>query len=475
MSSNLLDEPVTKKRKIEKNNTFKNDEIFLKKFFKDFYRMIIETKDFKYFEKISNEWIKFYLEINDNKNPKNILELMKNHKQSKFWFTSLIGFFYQHGMGCDLDKEKAVELYRLAINNEIEKNSLNENFFKQLHSNEKDRVTFDSLRNENIITGKCLLSLFYYKDIIIDIEGFKYNRNWNESSEQNELTKLVILAKNNDSESQYNLAICYQSGNGVEINYKKAFKWFLNSAKNENPNAQFSLAIFYMDGIGVQKDEEKAFEWFLKSDQNEHLVIQNKNERENFEMQLKLAITNNSIAQNYLGDYYQNGKEIGKNEKKAFEWYLKAAEGGDKMAQNSLGHCYQYGKGIDKDETKAFVWYLKSAVAGCAKGQCSLGDCYAKAIGTNKNNSKAYKWYLKSALAGYAQGQHNLGDCYQYGKGIKKDEKRAFKWYLISAYAGYALGQRNLGYCYAHAIGTIKNETKAFEWYLKAAQNKKES
>ncbi|RIA84020.1 hypothetical protein C1645_785083 [Glomus cerebriforme] len=45
---------------------------------------------------------------------------MKNHEQSKSWFTSLIGFFYQFGIGCNLDREKAKESYELAIKNEIE-------------------------------------------------------------------------------------------------------------------------------------------------------------------------------------------------------------------------------------------------------------------------------------------------------------------------------------------------------------------
>ncbi|RIA90346.1 hypothetical protein C1645_823479 [Glomus cerebriforme] len=141
-----------------------------------------------------------------------------------FGLQVLLDFFYQIGIGCDLDKEKMIELYFLAINNENEKDSLNENF--------KDKDTFYLLRNENIIIGKHLLSLFYYKDIIIDTEGFNYTQN-RKNNEENEFTK------------------------------------FLNSAEKENSNAQYNLAICYVDGMGIQNDEEKAFEWGLKSEQNE--------------------------------------------------------------------------------------------------------------------------------------------------------------------------------------------------------------
>ena len=44
---------------------------------------------------------------------------MKNHEQTKFWFSSIIGFFYQLGIDrCDVDKNKALELYLLAVDND---------------------------------------------------------------------------------------------------------------------------------------------------------------------------------------------------------------------------------------------------------------------------------------------------------------------------------------------------------------------
>jgi hypothetical protein len=31
-----------------------------------------------------------------------IFELLKDHEESKFWFNSLIGYFYQNGIGCKI-------------------------------------------------------------------------------------------------------------------------------------------------------------------------------------------------------------------------------------------------------------------------------------------------------------------------------------------------------------------------------------
>src|SRR5205814_850343 len=112
----------------EQNIQFTKDEIFLKHILKKFYYKIIETNDFNNFEKISSEWINYQLESND-RIPKRTLELMQKHKENKIWFSSLMGCFYQLGIGCGINMKKASEFYLLAINNEI-KESLDKDFNK---------------------------------------------------------------------------------------------------------------------------------------------------------------------------------------------------------------------------------------------------------------------------------------------------------------------------------------------------------
>src|ERR1043165_1980098 len=140
-----------------KGNISKSDEIFLKEFSINFYRKIIGINDFNTFENTLSEWIK-----NINKNTKEILELMQ---KNKFCFSSIIGFFYQYGISCDVDKNKSLKFYLLAVNNG---ETSNKNFknLHLLHLLEEDDE-FDIMQN-NIIVGKYLLSLFYYKDIILE-------------------------------------------------------------------------------------------------------------------------------------------------------------------------------------------------------------------------------------------------------------------------------------------------------------------
>src|ERR1051325_11494634 len=122
------------------SNFPERDENFLKEFSRDFYRKIIDTMDFDTIYTLS-EWIK---SIDDTKT---ILELMKNHKENEFWFSSIIGFFYQYGIGCDVDKNKALELYLLAVSNE---KSLIQKFANLNLLDEND----NKFENINIVNGK---------------------------------------------------------------------------------------------------------------------------------------------------------------------------------------------------------------------------------------------------------------------------------------------------------------------------------
>ncbi|CAB5294778.1 unnamed protein product [Rhizophagus irregularis] len=215
MSSNGINEQIT----IISNDD--NDENFLKKFSKDFYQEIIENINIKElnnkFQDDLIEWIN-----NLEKDNETILELMENHKNNEIWFSSIIGFFYQYGIGCNINKDKSFELYLLIIknnNNNDKKEFLNQTISKNLNLlEEKNIKDFDIFKYINNIIGKYLLSLFYYKDIIIDMINLKY------------MSDVVInylkSARKNDSIAQFNLGYCYGYGEGVPQDCEKAFEWY---------------------------------------------------------------------------------------------------------------------------------------------------------------------------------------------------------------------------------------------------------
>ncbi|PKC58799.1 HCP-like protein [Rhizophagus irregularis] len=437
-----------------------DDENYLKNLIIKFRNNIIKSYDFENFEKISTNWIKTSLESSD-KDPEIFLKIMENHKENKSWFTSLIGYFYQFGIGCNLNREKALDCYLIAINNNINYDTLDIINKNQLPMIVKNNGVFNLLRNSNTIIGKYLLSLFYYKDFINSILSVT-------DLEQNKLLFLLKLDGKSKLEVHFNLIICRKD---VNVDYKKVFELLLSLTEKKNLDAQYNLAICYMDGIGTQKDEKKAFDLFLESSIKPNISSAFKNRlRSKFEMDLESAISNDSIAQSKVGCHFQSGKVVKRNKIRSFKWYLKSAKNGYVKSQINVGSCYECGKGTDKNEIEAFKWYLKSAENGDVKSQSYIGYCYLKGYGIDKNESKAFKWYLKSAKNGNAMSQNNVGYCYDHGIGTDKDETKAFEWYTKSAIIGCNDGQYNLGYCYENGKGTDKNEIKAFEWYTKAAE-----
>src|SRR5436305_10870812 len=91
-------------------NLSKCDENFLKEFSRDFYQKFIDIKDLNVFECTLSKWIK-----DTNKDTTTILELMQ---KNELWFSSIIGFFYQYGIGCDINKNKSLKFYLLTLDNE---------------------------------------------------------------------------------------------------------------------------------------------------------------------------------------------------------------------------------------------------------------------------------------------------------------------------------------------------------------------
>src|ERR1043165_5662599 len=137
MSNSLYDKQIIHKQTGSNNSKGSNKIYFLKKILKTFHDKITSsTNDFSVLEKNLIEWIK--------KTNKNTLKLMQDHNESEFWFSSIIGFFYQYGIRCDVDKDKALKSYLLAVNNE---ESLNQNLEKDKNNDGKE---FETLQNINM-------------------------------------------------------------------------------------------------------------------------------------------------------------------------------------------------------------------------------------------------------------------------------------------------------------------------------------
>ncbi|GBC32762.2 hypothetical protein RIR_jg12158.t1 [Rhizophagus irregularis DAOM 181602=DAOM 197198] len=65
--------------------------------------------------------------------------------------------------------------------------------------------------------------------------------------------------------AQSNIGVMYESGNGVDQDYDKAFELYQQAANSGNYLAQYNLANMYKRGMGIEKDINQAIYWYEKS------------------------------------------------------------------------------------------------------------------------------------------------------------------------------------------------------------------
>lgn len=76
---------------------------------------------------------------------------------------------------------------------------------------------------------------------------------------------LEQAAKLDHPNAQYNLAVMYQKGDGVEKDMQKALFWYEKASDANLAIAQYNLGMIYFEGAVVPKDEAKAKELWQKA------------------------------------------------------------------------------------------------------------------------------------------------------------------------------------------------------------------
>jgi uncharacterized protein len=74
--------------------------------------------------------------------------------------------------------------------------------------------------------------------------------------------------------AQYNLAILYFTGRGVNQDYQQAFSWTSKAAEQGHIGAQFNLGVLYYAGDGTRRDRSLAFAWYERAARAGHAQAQ---------------------------------------------------------------------------------------------------------------------------------------------------------------------------------------------------------
>lgn len=222
------------------------------------------------------------------------------------------------------------------------------------------------------------------------------------------ITSLIQNAEAGDRESQFQLGLAYEAGDGVTADDKLATLWFKRAAQREHPEAlsRYGDALYY--GRGVQKDHAKAFTQYLRG-----------------------ANLGNLACQFAAGFAYMNGEGVEADETMAEVWYRRAADLGFPDAQVHLGYMYQNGTGgLTRDLEAAATWYRKAAAQGDGNAMKALGALYLLKgdVEYDHDPLEALYWFKKGADSGHAKCMVEYGKMLTWNDGIPVNYEEGIHW-----------------------------------------------
>jgi localization factor PodJL len=144
-----------------------------------------------------------------------------------------------------------------------------------------------------------------------------------------------------DTSAEFEVALRFAQGRGVQANQQQAVHWLELAAQQGLAPAQFRLGGFYEKGIGVKKDLAEARRLYLAA-----------------------ASKGNGKAMHNLAVLYAEGTNGPVDYRTAALWFHKAAERGITDSQYNLGVLYERGSGEPQNDAEAYMWFALAADQG---------------------------------------------------------------------------------------------------------------
>lgn len=277
------------------------------------------------------------------------------------------------------------------------------------------------------------------------------------------LNAIIKKADSGDADAQNTVGTWYYAGiNNCKMDYKTALQYWAKSAKQGNNLAVGNMAICYQTGHGIQKDSLMAVSLYDKSIQKGNTALFAELEKE--------SKKGNAFSSMYLAHCYEKAIGTKKDAKKAAAYHIAAAKQGSVEAMrlaglallngnnaeeaakwfesgaksNDISSTYWYGKlllegkGVKQDKQKAISMLTKAAGKNFPMALYQLGECYKNGTGVEKNVAKATEYYGKAAARDLDLGKWAYAMALKNGDGVEKDFESALYWFSRSIKVGYS-------------------------------------
>lgn len=192
-------------------------------------------------------------------------------------------------------------------------------------------------------------------------------------------------ASEGDIYGMYNLALMYEYGKGVSVDYPKAQTLFTEAADKGLPEAMNQLAGMYFYALGQEKNEQLAMAWYKKA-----------------------ADLGNANALYSLGLLSETGVATKLDFQDALKYYQDASNQGNEKAMLALARMYHYGLGVAQDQKLSAELYQKLADRQNAYAQYQLGTYYLEGTAGERMPDKAKQLLEQASKNGNQQARQIL-------------------------------------------------------------------
>ncbi|KAI8073226.1 hypothetical protein BC940DRAFT_232578 [Gongronella butleri] len=272
----------------------------------------------------------------------------------------------------------------------------------------------------------------------------------------------------------------FMRGEGVQVNYQTAYKWFLVGAELQDSASMNGLGLLLLKG--KQEDYDRAIDYFTKAsnlknaDARVNLALEYIKHESTFDMGIQLfnlaADSKHLLAYWYLGQMYQEG--IGMTApscQHAVAFYKAIAERGDWLypTVETAYKAYE-----DGDLDGALLHYMLAAERGYEIAQANVAylldthyvaQTLPQRLGLQQSRARdtdleqlALIYWSRSANQNNVDARVKMGDYYYFGIGAPTDFEKAAACYRVAAeLENSPMAMWNLGWMYEHGIGVARD------------------
>ena len=360
----------------------------------------------------------------------------------------MLPLYYIHGLGTDVDLEKAAEIAAKGV----EMNA-----------------------NVPLLKDLCLKNLFeighkYYQGDGVEKDVTAALQAWKKGAELGSASCMYVTGQ------------LYEIDDTLRDN-SKALSYYRMAAEAGYAVAYVKLGIFANDGLGMEKNVPQGFQYFKKarelgeeSAEGYIIFVLSRNNIDGFDLDINEEITY-AKQKAEAGDpdaafvvYSLMLKDPNSDVNDCAVWQKKAVQGGHMTAIS--GYAYLWARDvIERIDADAFIEGCQKALG---KGEqltpeiyYALGQSYKEAVGTNHNLSLAERYIKMAADNGYVLAMRVLGNEYDSDGAFRHDRDASMHYYKMAIDADE--DQYSLFFLASHYLNMNDGNTAA--GYLRRALN----